>query len=119
MIAPFDSGRKPINEYTPRELLMGAQAQARHAADELRYLARDASADLPPVYVAIDVGDGGSVLVSYTDATKEYGYWFARAQLVDDGDPANDLVLMGQSEGFSIALLALKTRLGSKGLVIA
>lgn len=111
MIVPFDPGRKPLSEYAPRELLWGAQMQAMHAADELRYLAVDASAVLPPIYVCIDSGDGGSVVVSWCDATKTVAYYFARAQLVDDGDPRNDLTLLGQTEGFSIALLALKTRL--------
>lgn len=111
MITPFDPGSKPLNEYAPRELLWGAQMQAQHAADELRYLAADAASVLPTVYVAIDAGDGGSVVVSWCDATKKAAYWFARAQLIDDGDPSNDLTLLGQTEGFSIALLALKTRL--------
>lgn len=111
MITPFDPGSKPLHEYAPRELLWGAQMQAQHAADELRYLAADASSVLPTVYVAIDAGDGGSVVVSWCDATKKAAYWFAKAQLIDDGDPSNDLTLLGQTEGFSIALLALKTRL--------
>ena len=51
------------------------------------------------------------MVVSWCDATKKAAYWFAKAQLIDDGDPTNDLTLLGQTEGFSIALLALKTRL--------
>lgn len=116
MIVPFDSGSKPLNEYAPRELLWGAQMQAQHAADELRYLAANPTSVLPTIYVAIDAGDGGSVVVSWCDATKKAAYYFAKAQLIDDGDPSNDLVLLGQSEGFSIAILALKARLGSQAV---
>lgn len=117
MISSFDPGSKPLNEYAPRELLMGAQAQARHAADELRYLAKDATSRLPNVYVAIDAGDGGSVVVGYCDMSKSYAYYFAKAQLVDDGDPSNDLTLLGQTEGHVVALLALKARLGSEAVL--
>lgn len=118
MITPFDPGRKHLTDYTPHELLWGAEAQARAHADELRYLAADAAAVLPPIFVAIDAGDGGSVVVSYNDAQKKVAFWFARAQLVDDGNPSNDLVLMGQSQGFAIALLALKARLGTAAVTI-
>lgn len=113
MVIPFDSGSKPLNEYAPRELLWGAQMQAQHAADELRYLAANPTSVLPTIYVAIDAGDGGAVVVGWCDATKKASYYFAKAQLVDDGDASNDLTLLGQTEGFSIALLALKARIGT------
>jgi hypothetical protein len=116
MLTPFDPGSKPLNEYAPRELLMGAQAQARHAADELRYLAKDATSVLPTVYVAIDAGDGGSVVVGWCDLSKSYGYYFAKAELIDDGNPTNDLTLLGQTEDFAVALLALKARLGTQAV---
>lgn len=116
MVIPFDPGSKPLNEYAPRELLWGAQAQAQYAADELRYLAKDATSVLPTIYVAIDAGDGGAVVVGWCDATKKPSYYFAKTQLVHDGDPSNDLTLLGQTEGFAIALLALKARLGTQAV---
>jgi hypothetical protein len=106
MITPFDPGRKPFSEYAPRELLWGAEAQARAAARELRFLCTDPDFAPETVYVAIDAGDGGSVVVAYSDREAKIS-----------GDPSNDLVLLGQTEGFAIALLALKARLGSQAVL--
>lgn len=116
MITPFDPGRKPLHEYAPREMLWGAEAQARAAARELRFLCTDPDYAPEPVYVAIDAGDGGSVVVGYHDREAKVGYYFAKAQLIEDGDASNDLVMLGQTEGFAIALLALKARLGSQAV---
>lgn len=114
MIISFDPGRKALSEYSAHELRWGAEAQARAKAKELKYFFNGTA---PKVFAAIDCWPGESILVSFDDRTKQVECWKVTTQLVDDGNPKNDLDLERLDDSFALTLLTLRLRFGADAVM--
>lgn len=114
MVIQFGCGSKPLTEYSAHELRWGAESQARHKAEEMRQFF---NGSVPRIFCAIDCWPGESILVSFDDGTKQVECWKATTQLLDDGNPKNDLDLERLDEAWALTLLTLRLRFGSEAVV--